>query len=168
MNRGEHSIMSQLKREMGDQWINYISIAGLRTHAELEGKLVTRAHLRPQQDAHRRRQHRHHRFCQHQRPEHAGKEGQRGGGDRGGLGDGYGGDGRAGVPSWKIRSMILGANTDPSIDVSDPVSDQFYKVWMTTCARNATIYQKVFRSLPSSDVRSILELEGYLAKPGLD
>ncbi|XP_075968720.1 phospholipase D1-like [Anarhichas minor] len=126
MNRGEHSIMSQLKREMGDQWINYISIAGLRTHAELEGKLVTRAHLSPQQDAHRRRQHRHHRFCQHQRPEHAGKEGQRGGGDRGGLGDGYGGDGRAGVPSWKIRS------------------------------------------LPSSDVRSILELEGYLAKPGLD
>ncbi|XP_075968726.1 uncharacterized protein LOC142971881 isoform X2 [Anarhichas minor] len=104
MNRGEHSIMSQLKREMGDQWINYISIAGLRTHAELEGKLVTRAHLSPQQDAHRRRQHRHHRFCQHQRPEHAGKEGQRGGGDRGGLGDGYGGDGRAGVPSWKIRS----------------------------------------------------------------
>lgn len=27
---------------------------------------------------------------------------------------------------------------------------------------------QVFRSLPSSDVRSILELEGYLAKPGLD
>lgn len=27
---------------------------------------------------------------------------------------------------------------------------------------------QVFRCLPSSDVRSILELEGYLAKPGLD
>lgn len=26
---------------VGDQWINYISFAGLRTHAELEGKLVT-------------------------------------------------------------------------------------------------------------------------------
>lgn len=40
--------------------------------------------------------------------------------------------------------MILGANTDPSIDVSDPISDHFYKeVWMATCARNATIYQKV-------------------------
>lgn len=39
---------------------------------------------------------------------------------------------------------ILGAHTDPSIDVSDPVSDQFYKeVWMATCARNATIYQRV-------------------------
>ncbi len=26
---------------VGDQWMNYISIAGLRTHADLEGKLVT-------------------------------------------------------------------------------------------------------------------------------
>uniref|UniRef100_A0A3Q4GQ01 Phospholipase n=1 Tax=Neolamprologus brichardi TaxID=32507 RepID=A0A3Q4GQ01_NEOBR len=41
MNRGDHSIISQLKREMGDNWINYISIAGLRTHTDLEGKLVT-------------------------------------------------------------------------------------------------------------------------------
>ncbi|CAB1340970.1 unnamed protein product [Coregonus sp. 'balchen'] len=64
---------------------------------------------------------------------------------------------------------ILGAHTDLSIDVSDPISDHFYKeIWMTTCARNATIYQKVFRCLPSSDVRNILELEGYLAKPGLE
>lgn len=40
--------------------------------------------------------------------------------------------------------MILGANLDPSIDVSDPVSDHFYKeVWMSTSARNATIYQRV-------------------------
>ncbi|XP_045926803.1 phospholipase D1-like [Micropterus dolomieu] len=68
-----------------------------------------------------------------------------------------------------VLRTILGAHTDPSIDVSDPISDQFYKeVWMSTCARNATIYQKVFRCLPSSDVRNILELEGYLAKLGLD
>lgn len=26
---------------VGDQWINYISFGGLRTHAELEGRLVT-------------------------------------------------------------------------------------------------------------------------------
>lgn len=39
---------------------------------------------------------------------------------------------------------ILGAHTDASIDVSDPISDHFYKeIWMATCARNATIYQKV-------------------------
>lgn len=40
--------------------------------------------------------------------------------------------------------MILGAYTDPSINVSDPISAQFYKeVWVATSARNATIYQKV-------------------------
>lgn len=38
----------------------------------------------------------------------------------------------------------MGAHTDTSIDVSDPISDHFYKeIWMATCARNATIYQKV-------------------------
>ncbi|KAK7878187.1 hypothetical protein WMY93_031184 [Mugilogobius chulae] len=65
--------------------------------------------------------------------------------------------------------MILGANTDPSINISDPISDMFYKeVWLSTCDRNATIYQKVFRCLPSSDVRSITDLDGFLSKPGLD
>lgn len=44
--------------------------------------------------------------------------------------------------------MILGANTDSSIDVSDPISDQFYKeVWMTTAARNATVYQNASASI---------------------
>lgn len=44
---------------------------------------------------------------------------------------------------------ILGAHTDPSIDVSDPISDHFYKeIWMATCARNATIYQKVPLMIP--------------------
>lgn len=75
MIRGDHSIISQLKKEseydslerlvlitnrtnsidvlahvlslsccpgpVDDQWMNYISFAGLRTHAELEGRLVT-------------------------------------------------------------------------------------------------------------------------------
>ncbi|ERE92390.1 phospholipase D1 [Cricetulus griseus] len=41
MCRGENSILGQLKPELGNQWINYISFCGLRTHAELEGNLVT-------------------------------------------------------------------------------------------------------------------------------
>uniref|UniRef100_A0A3P8S376 Phospholipase n=1 Tax=Amphiprion percula TaxID=161767 RepID=A0A3P8S376_AMPPE len=177
MNRGDHSIISQLKREMGDQWMNYISIAGLRTHAELEGKLVSEL------------------IYVHSKMLIADDNtviiGSANINDRSMLGkrdsevavivedsetvasvmDGqlY----QAGRYALQLRlecfKMILGANTDPSIDVSDPISDQFYKeVWMATCARNATIYQKVFRCLPSSDVRNILELEGYLAKPGLD
>ncbi|XP_074477433.1 phospholipase D1 [Sebastes fasciatus] len=176
MNRGDHSIISQLKKEMDDQWINYISIAGLRTHAELEGKLVTEL------------------IYVHSKMLIADDNtviiGSANINDRSMLGkrdsevavivedsemvtsvmDGQ--EYQAGKYGLQLRlecfRTILGANTDASIDVSDPLSDHFYKeVWMATCSRNATIYQKVFRCLPSSDVRSILELEGYLAKPGL-
>uniref|UniRef100_A0A7N6AZY5 Phospholipase n=1 Tax=Anabas testudineus TaxID=64144 RepID=A0A7N6AZY5_ANATE len=177
MNRGDYSIISQLRREMGDKWMNYISFAGLRTHAELEGKLVTEL------------------IYVHSKMLIADDNtviiGSANINDRSMLGkrdsevavivedtetmtsvmdeQTY----QAGKFALQLRlecfKIILGAYTDPSIDVSDPVSDQFYKeVWVATSARNATIYQKVFRCLPSSDVRSILELEGYLAKSGLD
>ncbi|KAG7525172.1 phospholipase D1-like [Solea senegalensis] len=177
MNRGDHSIISQLRREMGDQWINYISITGLRTYAELEGKLVTEL------------------IYVHSKMLIADDNtviiGSANINDRSMLGkrdsevavivedsetvaavmDGQ--PYQAGRYALQLRlecfRTILGGHTDSSIDVSDPVSDQFYKeVWMATCARNATIFQKVFRCLPSSDVRNILELEGFLAKAGLD
>ncbi|XP_061876761.1 phospholipase D1 [Entelurus aequoreus] len=177
MNRGDNSIISQLKREMGDQWINYISIAGLRTHSELEGKLITEL------------------IYVHSKMLIADDNtviiGSANINDRSMLGkrdsevavivedsetvtsvmDGQ--EYQAGRFALQLRlecfRIILGAHADTTIDVSDPISDHFYKeVWMTTCARNATIYQKVFRCLPSSDVRTILELDGFLAKQGLD
>ncbi|RVE59151.1 hypothetical protein OJAV_G00201130 [Oryzias javanicus] len=177
MNRGEYSIISQLKREMGDQWINYFSITGLRTHAELEGKLVTEL------------------IYVHSKMLIADDNtviiGSANINDRSMLGkrdsevavivedketvvsvmDGQ--KYQAGKYALQLRlecfKMILGANTDPSIDVSDPISDHFYKdIWMATAGRNDSIYQRVFRCLPSSDVHSIQELEGYLAVPGLD
>uniref|UniRef100_A0AAX7TRA6 Phospholipase n=1 Tax=Astatotilapia calliptera TaxID=8154 RepID=A0AAX7TRA6_ASTCA len=177
MNRGDHSIISQLKKEMGDNWINYISIAGLRTHTDLEGKLVTEL------------------IYVHSKMLIADDNtvviGSANINDRSMLGkrdsevavivedsemvdsvmDGepY----KAGKYALQLRlecfKTILGTYTDPTIDVSDPISDHFYKeVWMSTSARNASIYQRVFRCLPSSDVRNIMELEGYLAKAGLD
>uniref|UniRef100_A0A8C1U739 Phospholipase n=1 Tax=Cyprinus carpio TaxID=7962 RepID=A0A8C1U739_CYPCA len=173
MIRGDCSIISQLKKEMGDQWINYISFGGLRTHAELEGKLVTEL------------------IYVHSKMLIADDNtviiGSANINDRSMLGkrdsevavifedihtvksvmDGQ--EYQAGRFGLSLRlecfRMILGANTDPSIDVTDPISDQFYKeVWMTTAARNATIYQKVILN----DVRSILELDGFLSKPGLE
>lgn len=43
-----------------------------------------------------------------------------------------------------LNRTVLGGHTDSSIDMSDPISDRFYKeVWMTTAGRNATIYEKV-------------------------
>ncbi|KAJ8387181.1 hypothetical protein AAFF_G00159930 [Aldrovandia affinis] len=177
MIRGDCSIISQLKREMDEQWMNYISIGGLRTHAELEGRLVTEL------------------IYVHSKMLIADDNtviiGSANINDRSMLGKRdsemavivedtetitsvMGGEEyQAGKFGLQLRlecfRTILGAFTDPTIDVTDPISDHFYKeVWMATCARNASIYQRVFRCLPSSDVRSVLELEGFLSKVGLD
>ena len=45
--------------------------------------------------------------------------------------------------------VVLGYLSDPSEDIQDPVSDKFFKeVWVSTAARNATIYDKVRFSYP--------------------
>ncbi|XP_028995770.1 phospholipase D1a isoform X2 [Betta splendens] len=176
MIRGEYSIISQLKREMDDQWMNYISFTGLRTHAELEGRLVTEL------------------IYVHSKMLIADDNtviiGSANINDRSMLGkrdsevavivedcekvasvmDGQ--EYEAGPYALQLRlecfRTILGGHSDSSIDVSDPISDRFYKeVWMTTAGRNATIYEKVFRCLPSSLVRNMSELEHFQSKPGL-
>uniref|UniRef100_A0A7N6AJ61 Phospholipase n=1 Tax=Anabas testudineus TaxID=64144 RepID=A0A7N6AJ61_ANATE len=176
MIRGEYSIISQLKKEMDDQWMNYISFTGLRTHAELEGRLVTEL------------------IYVHSKMLIADDNtviiGSANINDRSMLGkrdsevavivedsekvasvmDGQ--EYEAGPFALQLRlecfRTILGGHTDTSIDLSDPISDRFYKeVWMTTAGRNATIYEKVFRCLPSSLVRNMSELEQFQSKPGL-
>uniref|UniRef100_A0A8D0ACF4 Phospholipase n=1 Tax=Sander lucioperca TaxID=283035 RepID=A0A8D0ACF4_SANLU len=159
-----------------DHWMNYISFAGLRTHAELEGRLVTEL------------------IYVHSKMLIADDNtviiGSANINDRSMLGKR---DSEVAViveDSEKVASMmdgqeyeagpyalqlrlecfrtILGGHTDTSIDLSDPISERFYKeVWMTTAGRNATIYEKVFRCLPSSLVRNMSELEQYQSKPGL-
>uniref|UniRef100_A0A4W5MFA0 phospholipase D n=1 Tax=Hucho hucho TaxID=62062 RepID=A0A4W5MFA0_9TELE len=177
MIRGEYSIISQLKKEMDElQWMNYISFCGLRTHAELEGRLVTEL------------------IYIHSKMLIADDNtviiGSANINDRSMLGkrdsevaviiedsetvtavmDGH--EYQAGRYALALRlecfRTVLGAHMDTTIDVSDPVSDRFYKdVWMTTAGRNATIYEKVFRCLPSSLVRNMSELESYQTNPGL-
>nr|XP_015216771.1 PREDICTED: phospholipase D1 isoform X4 [Lepisosteus oculatus] len=171
MIRGDNSIVSQLKREMGDQWMNYISFCGLRTHAELEGRLVSEL------------------IYVHSKMLIADDNtviiGSANINDRSMLGkrdsevavifedtemvpsvmDGE--DYQAGKFALQLRlecfKIILGAFTDPTIDVTDPISDRFYKeVWIGTSARNATIYEKVFNCLPSSLVRSMAELQRFI------
>ncbi|XP_022518671.2 phospholipase D1a isoform X1 [Astyanax mexicanus] len=177
MIRGDKSIISQLKKEMDDQWMNYISFCGLRTHAELEGRLVTEL------------------IYVHSKLLIADDNtviiGSANINDRSMLGkrdsevavivedtqtllsvmDGQ--KYQAGKFALQLRlecfKTILGGFQDPTIDVSDPISDRFYKeVWMTTAGRNATIYEKVFRCLPSSLVRNLQELLSFQTKPGLD
>uniref|UniRef100_A0A671T2U7 Phospholipase n=1 Tax=Sinocyclocheilus anshuiensis TaxID=1608454 RepID=A0A671T2U7_9TELE len=160
-----------------DQWMNYISICGLRTHAELEGRLVTEL------------------IYVHSKLLIADDNtviiGSANINDRSMLGkrdsevavifedsettpsvmDGQ--EYQAGKFALQLRlecfKTILGAFNDPTIDVSDPISNGFYKdVWMSISGRNATIYDKVFRCLPSSLVRNKQELMSFQSKPGLD
>lgn len=40
--------------------------------------------------------------------------------------------------------VVLGLLGDYSVDISDPISDKFYKeIWMGTAAKNASVYDKV-------------------------
>ncbi|XP_074643651.1 phospholipase D1-like [Tubulanus polymorphus] len=47
-------------------------------------------------------------------------------------------------------------------DLSDPISDEFYKnIWITQAAQNTSIFEKVFRCIPSNEVQSFQELSAY-------
>lgn len=40
--------------------------------------------------------------------------------------------------------LVLGLLGDNSVDISDPISDRFYKeIWMVNAAKNASVYDKV-------------------------
>nr|XP_020733761.1 phospholipase D1 [Odocoileus virginianus texanus] len=174
MCRGENSILGQLKAEIGNQWINYISFCGLRTHAELEGNLVTEL------------------IYVHSKLLIADDNtviiGSANINDRSMLGkrdsemavivqdtetvpsvmDGK--EYQAGRFAQGLRlqcfRVVLGYLSGPSEDIQDPVSDKFFKeVWVSTAARNATIYDKVFRCLPSDEVHNLIQLRDFISKP---
>ncbi|XP_078266685.1 phospholipase D1-like isoform X2 [Rhinoraja longicauda] len=174
--RGEHSIIERLRKEMEDMWMNYFSVCGLRTHAELDGNLVSEfiyVHSKL--------------LIADDRTVIIGSANIN---DRSMLGKrdsemavivedtGHvpslmdGEEYQAGVFALHLRlycfRLILGGFTDPSIDLQDPISEKFFKeVWIPTSARNATIYEKVFRCLPSDDVRNYVDLNVFNAKLGL-
>ncbi|XP_036204024.1 phospholipase D1 isoform X4 [Myotis myotis] len=174
MCRGENSILGQLKVELGNQWINYISFCGLRTHAELEGNLVTEL------------------IYVHSKLLIADDNtviiGSANINDRSMLGkrdsemavivedtetvpsvmDGE--EYQAGRFAHGLRlqcfRVVLGYLSDSSEDIQDPVSDKFFKeVWVSTAARNATIYDKVFRCLPNDEVHTLIQLRDFITKP---
>uniref|UniRef100_A0A8C5TSG5 Phospholipase n=1 Tax=Malurus cyaneus samueli TaxID=2593467 RepID=A0A8C5TSG5_9PASS len=175
MCRGENSILGQLKAEVGDKWINYISFCGLRTYAELEGKLVTEL------------------IYVHSKLLIADDNtviiGSANINDRSMLGkrdsemaiivqdtdtvpsvmDGH--DYSAGrfAQSLRLRCfrVVLGGS-DLNPEHQDPVCDKFFKeVWISTAARNATIFDKVFRCLPSDQVNNLTQLREFINKPKL-
>uniref|UniRef100_A0A8B9TPS1 phospholipase D n=1 Tax=Anas platyrhynchos TaxID=8839 RepID=A0A8B9TPS1_ANAPL len=175
MCRGENSILGQLKAEVGDKWINYISFCGLRTYAELEGKLVTEL------------------IYVHSKLLIADDNtviiGSANINDRSMLGkrdsemaiivqdtetvpsvmDGEQYSAGKFAQSLRLRCfrVVLGGS-DQNPDHQDPVCERFFKeVWISTAARNATIFDKVFRCLPSDQVNNLAQLRDFINKPKL-
>nr|XP_015218822.1 PREDICTED: phospholipase D1-like isoform X2 [Lepisosteus oculatus] len=174
MCRGEHSIIEKLK--LADCWINYISFCGLRTHADLDGKLVTEL------------------IYVHSKlmivDDNTVIIGSANINDRSMLGkrdsemavvvedteflhsvmDGE--NYQAGRFALSLRvecfRLVLGLLGDLSVDVSDPLSDRFYKeIWMVTAAKNASVYDKVFRCVPTDAVLNNKILREYMSRPSL-
>uniref|UniRef100_A0A8C3KWF9 Phospholipase n=1 Tax=Chrysolophus pictus TaxID=9089 RepID=A0A8C3KWF9_CHRPC len=173
MCRGENSILSQLKSEGKNKWINYISFCGLRTYAELEGKLVTEL------------------IYVHSKLLIADDNtviiGSANINDRSMLGkrdsevaiivqdtetvpsvmDGEEYSAGRFAQSLRLRCfrVVLGGS-DLNPDHQDPVCERFFKeVWISTAARNATIFDKVFRCLPSDQVNNLAQLRDFINKP---
>ncbi|ELU04927.1 hypothetical protein CAPTEDRAFT_168015 [Capitella teleta] len=82
-------------------------------------------------------------------------------------------DFQAGTYASSLRKSLfrehLGIGpTDTDIDVTDPVSTEFYKnVWLKQASINTTVYDKVFNCIPTEEVTSNHELREYQKKPVL-
>ncbi|KAM7397843.1 hypothetical protein PAMA_005937 [Pampus argenteus] len=167
--RGEQSILSRLG-ELKDQWTEYITICGLRTHSQLSKSLVTEL------------------IYVHSKTLIADDRcyiiGSANINDRSMLGSRdselavfvedeervpsiMGGEEyQAGPLTLALRkecfSVVVGANSDPSISVDDPISDNFFfSVWNSAAELNTTIYDKVFKCHPCNSVHNMRELKEY-------
>ncbi|KAM9332850.1 phospholipase D2 [Pholidichthys leucotaenia] len=175
MCRGEHSILARLS-EVKDQWTEYITFCGLRTHAQLSTSLVTEL------------------IYVHSKTLIADDRcyiiGSANINDRSMLGSRdselavfvedeervpstMGGEEyQAGPLTLALRRecfrVLVGADSDPSINIDDPISDDFFfLVWNDAARLNAVIYNKVFKCLPFNGVHNMNELKEYTSQERL-
>ncbi|KAI4883825.1 hypothetical protein NFI96_006020 [Prochilodus magdalenae] len=191
MNRGEFSILSRLKEQMQDEWRQYISLCGVRTHSELGQTPITeliyvhskaliaddRCYIIANIN------------------------------DRSMLGSRdselavlvedeervpsrmNGEEYEAGPLALALRKecfkVLLQTDSEPVIDIDDPVSDYFFNdVWNKTAQSNASIYEtpyylfnhtwialssflQVFRCLPLDSIRNMRELQEHVSTKNL-
>ncbi|XP_069042815.1 phospholipase D2 [Lepisosteus oculatus] len=172
MCRGEFSILGRLKEKMQDEWKHYISLCGLRTHAQLPGSLVSEL------------------IYVHSKTLIADDRryiiGSANINDRSMLGSRDselavlvedtdlvpslmgGQEYQAGRLAMALRQecfrVLLAADSDPCIDIQDPISDEFFQgVWNRIAESNADIYDMVFRSLPSNSIHNLRMLREYVS-----
>ncbi|KAF3840706.1 hypothetical protein F7725_006568 [Dissostichus mawsoni] len=133
MCRGEHSILSRLSEVM-DQWTEYISFCGLRTHSHLCESLVTEL------------------IYVHSKFLIADDRcyiiGSANINDRSMLGSRDSEmavfvEDEERVPSTMGGQILVGASSDHSVNIDDPISDEFFfQGWNEPAKLNAEIYEK--------------------------
>ncbi|XP_022246655.1 phospholipase D1-like [Limulus polyphemus] len=80
---------------------------------------------------------------------------------------------QAGVFAGTLRKSLfrehLGLDEKNSeTDLRDPVSDTFYKdVWLTVAALNTSIFEKVFRCIPTDEVHKFAQIKTHQTQQGL-
>lgn len=177
ISRGDSCIISRLKEEIGDTWRQYLSVCGLRTHGDMpDGSLVTELiYIHSKM------------LIVDDRQVIIGSANIN---DRSMLGKrdselaimvedteyekSYmnGEPYQAGKYALSLRmdcfSTLLDAQKPPCLDVSDPISDQFFNgVWNQTALNNTALYDQVFRCLPSNAVQSHRVRQNYTTVPNL-
>ncbi|KAI5089509.1 phospholipase D2 isoform X1, partial [Silurus meridionalis] len=172
INRGKCSILYRLKEQMQDEWAQYISLCGVRTHAELNHTPITEliyVHSKALIADDRRyiigSANINDRSMTKERDselavlvEDEDRVPSRMNGEE------Y----EAGPLALALRKecfrVLLGSDSDPSIDIDDPVSDQFFKdVWNKIAKSNASIYERVFRCLPSDSIHNLRDLQEHVS-----
>ncbi|XP_037322952.1 phospholipase D2 [Pungitius pungitius] len=175
MCRGEHSILSRLT-EVEDLWTEYITLCGLRKHAPLSQSLVTEL------------------IYVHSKTLIADDRcyiiGSANINDRSMLGNRDsemavfvededrvlslmgGQEYQAGPLTLALRkecfSVLVGASSDPSVNVDDPISDEFFFLgWNASAKQNVNIYEKVFKCLPTNSVHNMRQLKEYASEERL-
>lgn len=174
MCRGENSILTGLS-EVEDLWTEYITLCGLRIHSQLSQSLVTeliyvhsktliaddRCYIIGSANINDRsmlgnRDSEMAVFVEDEERVHSMMGGQV-----------Y----QAGPLTLALRkkcfSVLVGASSDPSINVDDPISDEFFLGWNASAKLNTTIYDKVFKCLPDNSVHNMRELKEYSSEQRL-
>ncbi|XP_053473815.1 phospholipase D2 [Ictalurus furcatus] len=176
INRGKNSILSRLKEQMQDEWTQYISLCGVRTHSELGHTPISEL------------------IYVHSKALIADDRryiiGSANINDRSMMG--YrdselavlvedeervpsrmnGEEYEAGPLALALRKecfrVLLGADSDPAVDIDDPVSDHFFtEVWNNIARSNASVYERVFRCLPSDSIHNLRELQEHVSTVAL-
>ncbi|XP_029029623.3 phospholipase D1 [Betta splendens] len=169
MCRGEYSILERL-HEVQDQWTEYITLCGLRTYSHLSKSLVTeliyvhsktliaddRCYIIGSANINDRSM----LGCKDSELAVLVEDEERVPSVMGGE------EYQAGPLTLALRKecfrILVGASSDPSINIDDPISDNFFfLVWNESAKLNTTIYDKVFKCLPSNAVHNMRELREY-------